>query len=299
VFVRIINYYANGNPVAYTVRPTFVDTVAPVAKVAAPAANATDVSQWIAPVATFNEPVLGVSSATVRLRDMETLRVVPATVRYDSARREVRLTPTTRLAGHHPYRFELTPGIRDLGGNPVASTRVRFKTSLYAFRDIQGTAYAGAIQWLAARAIVPGCGSERFCPTTNANRTMTAVVLDRALDLPATARDHFTDDNGRKHEDAINRVGAAGLITACGPAKFCPRNHLRRGEVAAILARAFDPPATDQDFFTDDDGAAFEDAVNRVAAAGLMDGCGTTTFCPGRFVRRQELADAVHRALTD
>ena len=53
------------------------------------------------------------------------------------------------------------------------------------------------------------------------------------------------------------------------------------------------------DFFTDDEGKSYEDAVNRATAAGLMTGCGSTTFCPGRFVRREELADIFYRALAD
>ena len=53
------------------------------------------------------------------------------------------------------------------------------------------------------------------------------------------------------------------------------------------------------DFFTDDEGKSYEDAVNRATAAGLMTGCGSTTFCPGQFVRREELADIFYRALAD
>ena len=34
-------------------------------------------------------------------------------------------------------------------------------------------------------------------------------------------------------------------------------------------------------------------------AAGLMTGCGSTTFCPGQFVRREQLADIFYRALAD
>ena len=299
VFVRVLNFYANGNRASYSVTPRFVDRVPPVATFRVPTAGAVEVTQWIVPVATFNEAVQGVSSATVRLRDMETLELVPASVSYDSAGREARLTPATHLRGNHPYRFELTPGITDRAGNPLELTRTGFTTSLYAFRDIQGTPYAAEIQWLAVRHIMRGCGSERFCPTRNASRAVTADVLDRALGLPPTGHDYFTDDDGGQHEGAINSVAEAGLMTSCATARFCPRDSMRRGILAATLARAFDLPATREDFFTDDEGKSYEDAVNRVTAAGLMTGCGSTTFCPGGFVRRQELADIFYRALAD
>jgi type VII secretion-associated serine protease mycosin len=299
VIVRVFNYYANGNRIAYTVTPKFVDTVAPVATIRAPAAGSTEITQWVSPVATFNEVVQNVSSSTVRLRDMETNQLVPASVSYDAARRQVRLTPADRLDGHHDYRFELGAAITDRRGNSLAPTHARFRTSLYAFRDIQGTPYAAQIQWTAVRHIIPGCGSERFCPTTSANRAVTALALDRALDLAPTSRDYFTDDEGMPHEDAINRVRAAGLMTSCATARFCPRDPVRRGHMAVILVRALDLPAVPGDFFTDDEGKSYEDAVNRVAAAGLMTGCGSTTFCPTQYVRRQELADIVYRALAD
>jgi hypothetical protein len=69
--------------------------------------------------------------------------------------------------------------------------------------------------------------------------------------------------------------------------------------MAVILVRAFGLPAASDDFFTDDEDRANEDAINRVAAAGLMTGCGPTTFCPGAVVRRQELADIFYRALAN
>jgi subtilisin family serine protease len=297
VMVRVRNFYANGNRAPYTVRPTFVDNVAPVARVASPVSGAVEVSQWIAPVATFSEPVQGVSSATVRLRDVETLELVPASISYDAARRQVRLTPSGRLLGNHAYRLELTSNITDLGGNPLQGFKVPFATSNYAFRDIQGTRYAAEIQWLAERGILPGCGSERFCPGQSTNRTAIAIVLDRALDLAPTNRDYFTDDEGHRQEDTFNRVRAVKLMAACAPSRFCPGNVVRRAELAAIVARAFDPPATAEDFFSDDEGKPYEDAVNRVVAAGLMDGCGGTSFCPDTIVRRQELADTFYRAL--
>ena len=299
VYVRVLNYYANGNRLTYAVTPTFVDTVAPVATIRVPVNGATEVTQWVTAVATFNEVVQNVSSSTVRLRDLGLNQIVPASVTYDSAKREVRLRPTSRLTGHHDYRLELAAAITDRAGNRLAPSQAVFTTSNYAFRDIQGTPYAAQIQWVGVRHIVPGCGFERFCPTGKANRMATAVALDRALDLPATNQNVFTDDDGTRHEGAIDRVAAAGLMTGCATARFCPRDFVRRSEMAVILVRAFDLPATPSDFFTDDAGKSYQDAVNRATAAGLMTGCGSTTFCPGQFVRREELADIFYRALAD
>ena len=65
-----------------------------------------------------------------------------------------------------------------------------------------------------------------------------ATFLDRALDLPETDEDFFNDDNGIVHEDAINRIAAAGITTGCDPHKYCPKAIVNRGQMAAFLHRA-------------------------------------------------------------
>ena len=93
-----------------------------------------------------------------------------------------------------------------------------------------------------------------FCPKDPVNRGQMATFLDRALDLPDTDEDFFTDDNGIPAEDAINRIAAAGITTGCAPDKYCPKKSVTRAQMATFLDRAFDFPDTDEDFFTDDDG---------------------------------------------
>jgi hypothetical protein len=85
-------------------------------------------------------------------------------------------------------------------------------------------------------------------------------------------------------------------MDACAPRRFCPKQDVRRGVMATIIAGAFDLPPTSRNFFSDDQ-KSFEDAVNRVAAAGLMTGCGGTRFCPGKVTERGELAAILYRAL--
>ena len=299
VLVRVVNYYANGNRNSYSVTPTFVDTVAPVATIRTPTPDATGVSQWIVPTATFSEAVSNVTSGTVRLRDLSTLDLVPASVAYDASRREVRLTPSRHLDGNRTYRLELTPNIIDAGGNSLALTRARFTTSSYVFSDIQGTKHAVEIQWLGVRKLVTGCGSGRFCPSRDVVRTAAAVFVSRSLALPPTTVDYFTDDDGRSQEDSINRVAAAGIIQPCAPGRFCPGAEVRRGEMAAIVTAAFDLPPASRDYFTDDEGRWYEDAINRVTAAGLMSGCGGTKFCRGGSVSRGEFAAILYHGLND
>ena len=73
---------------------------------------------------------------------------------------------------------------------------------------------------------------------------------------------------------------------------------MTRGQIAAFLVRAFDyevPP--DVDSFTDDDDSVFEDDIEALAAAGITTGCGNGRFCPGKPIKRSNLAVFLVRAL--
>ena len=164
--------------------------------------------------------------------------------------------------------------------------------------DWSGTAFANDIAWMFDNGITSGCMPGRlYCPNDLVNRAMMALFLDRAFDLPRAYRDFFTDDEGLIHEGAINSVARAGIIRGCDPTRFCPGLRVTRGAVASFLSRALDLPPASADYFNDDDGTAHEDAINRIAEAGIAQGCTTTRFCPNRNVTRAQLARFLHRAV--
>jgi hypothetical protein len=126
-----------------------------------------------------------------------------------------------------------------------------------------------------------------------------AAFLDRALRLPATTRDFFTDDETLSFEPAINRLAASRITLGCSPTRFCPSGLVTRGQMAAFLDRGFHLSATTTDFFTDDETSIFEGAINRLAASGITKGCSPTRFCPTANVTRGQMAAFLQRALTD
>jgi uncharacterized protein YkwD len=113
-------------------------------------------------------------------------------------------------------------------------------TSTNFFRDDDGTTHELAINRVAAAALTTGCGTDRYCPTHGVSRAQMASFLDRALGLPKTSLDFFTDDDGTTHEGAINRVAAAGLAYGCTTTRFCGDRVLTREQMAAFLRRAFE-----------------------------------------------------------
>ncbi len=69
--------------------------------------------------------------------------------------------------------------------------------------------------------------------------------------------------------------------------------------MAAFLNRALHLPATNTDYFIDDDGTLFENDINRLAAAGITKGCNPPVndkFCPVDTVTRGQMAAFLHRS---
>ena len=174
------------------------------------------------------------------------------------------------------------------------------------FVDDDGNVHEGGIEAIAAEGITKGCNppvNDRYCPSRSVTRGEMAVFLSRALGLPATGQDFFSDDSGHIFESGINRLAAAGITQGCNPpanTRFCPDRAMTRGEMAAMLVRAFGYPASSQNRFTDDNGHIFESLINRLAAAGITQGCNppaNTRFCPDQRITRDQMATFLTRAL--
>ena len=163
--------------------------------------------------------------------------------------------------------------------------------------DAKFSSFKIDIEWVFAEGITAGCSAERYCPDNPVTREQMAIFLDRALDLPATATDFFSDDAGRTGEAAINRVAAAGITSGCAANSYCPTTNVSRGQMASFLARAFDLPTATTDYFTDDDGTTHEANINRIRLAGITTGCTPTTYCPNPSVTRGQMAAFLRRAL--
>ena len=131
-----------------------------------------------------------------------------------------------------------------------------------------------------------------------------AAFLARALSLTDRLDNPFTDDDGSVFEADIEKLAAAGITRGCNPPvndMFCPDEAVTRGQMAAFLVRALGyRDAGDGDLFTDDDGSIFEDAIDKLATAGVTRGCNPPVndlFCPNAVVTRGQMAAFLHRAL--
>jgi len=110
------------------------------------------------------------------------------------------------------------------------------------FTDDEGSVHEPAINRIAAAGVTGGCpqGPTLFCPNGEVTRGQMATFLVRALEIPSTTADYFTDDEGNIHEPRINALRAAGITHGCMNVEtlYCPNGLVTREQMAAFLYRA-------------------------------------------------------------
>ncbi|MCZ7533292.1 MAG: S8 family serine peptidase [Acidimicrobiia bacterium] len=174
-----------------------------------------------------------------------------------------------------------------------------------SFIDDDDSIFQTEIEWLKTQGITLGCNpplNNRFCPKQTLTRAQLAAFLSRALNLQGQLDNPFTDDDGSIFEDDIEKLAFAGITLGCNPPAndhFCPNKILRRDQMAAFLGRAFgyvDVGAGN--LFVDDDGSVFEMDIDRLATAGVTNGCSPGHYCPSNNVTREQFAAFLFRAFT-
>ena len=163
--------------------------------------------------------------------------------------------------------------------------------------DWENHPLAASIAWAFQAGITSGCDVLVYCPGASVTRAQMAMFIDRAMTLPPTDQDFFTDDEGVTGETSINRLAAAGITGGCAPGRYCPKARVSRGQMATFLVRALSlPPATTPNYFDDDDGSTYERSIDSLAEAGITGGCAPRRFCPAAPVTRAQMAAFLHRA---
>ena len=149
------------------------------------------------------------------------------------------------VPGSPTYDIDVMPAT---GGTPTAIGATANKETspdwqavpAFPLVDARFSTFKADIEWVFNEGITKGCSAERYCPTDAVTREQMAIFLDRALALPTTTTDYFSDDNGTTHESNINKVAAAGITSGCTPTTYCPSADVTRGQMAAFLRRALE-----------------------------------------------------------
>ena len=114
----------------------------------------------------------------------------------------------------------------------------------------------------------------------------------------------FVDVVGHFAEDAIDCLAHYGVTRGTSPGLYSPDSLITRWQMALFLVRAAGPagitlPAVADQGFTDIDlkALSIRDAINQLAALGVMRGTSATTFTPDGVVTRRQMAVFLYRFL--
>lgn len=104
------------------------------------------------------------------------------------------------------------------------------------------------------------------------------------------------------HEDSVDCAAAEGITVGFPDGTFRPALPVPRDQMASFVARVLEaagvglPAASDQGF-TDVAGNVHETNIDRLAAAGIVEGFPDQSFRPGQPVFRDQVASFVLRAV--
>jgi hypothetical protein len=156
-----------------------------------------------------------------------------------------------------------------------------------------------------------GGGRTALQPRADVSRAAMASFIARTLlvagvQLPPPSLEPFYDvPQGSAHEQAVQRLRAAGIVNGRGPATFAPADPVSRGQTAALLLRAAAfargvPPASlarESSPFTDVAGTTHAAAIGGAHALGLVRGVTSTRYAPGATTTRAQMTSLLVRTL--
>lgn len=116
-------------------------------------------------------------------------------------------------------------------------------TGASRFADVDaGHWTAPHIERFAELGVTLGCAAEplRYCPDSAVTRGHTAAFLVRAFELDDAPSAGFADTTGHSFETEIDKLAAARITLGCAadPPRYCPEQHVTRGQMATFIARA-------------------------------------------------------------
>ncbi|MCP3761428.1 S-layer homology domain-containing protein [Domibacillus sp. A3M-37] len=167
-----------------------------------------------------------------------------------------------------------------------------------SFSDVTSP-YKEAVNYLVEKGITTGYSKTEFGITGQIKRVDMAIMLAKALELntstaPASG---FTDVPDRG-VGAVNALKAAGLVNGKTTKLFGSNQPMTRGEMALILARAYELNDTSSALTFTDVPDRYEAAVKALVKSKITNGQSATRFGTNTPIRRGEFAIFLYRAET-
>lgn len=169
------------------------------------------------------------------------------------------------------------------------------------FKDIiSAHPYYDILHEMRDQGIITGYNDGTFKPYVKISRQHAAVLIQRVKTLtPKVGLKAYKDiPKSHPYYKAIMQLQQTGLIKADSNGNFNPNKDLTRGEMALILANAFDLKATKNHPFKDVSQTSEEGkAIAALYEADITTGYDDTTFKPNEPLSRAHYAVFLYRAL--
>ena len=145
--------------------------------------------------------------------------------------------------------------------------------------------------------------SDWFAITVPPPPPVTARPITTACPEGEVPRDVFDDvDPDSVHALAVDCVAWREIAEGTSATTFSPNTSVTRGQMASFVARFViaaggSLPEDPADAFDDDEDSVHEDAINQLAAVGIVRGTGVRTYEPSTRIDRGQMASLIARAL--
>ncbi|WP_171038250.1 S8 family serine peptidase [Aquibacillus sediminis] len=164
------------------------------------------------------------------------------------------------------------------------------------------TTYQEEIQYLSEKGIIHGYPNGVFKPTDEVTRKHAALMIVRALDIETDAQveQTFTDvPPSMEGYEEISAVTALGYFDEIYQGeRFEPHKPLTRGEMAFILAKAFELEGqSDEKTLSDIEGYWAEDSIHALNNAEVTKGYHDGTYRPDTTLSRLHFSIFMYRAM--
>ncbi|NSL53252.1 S41 family peptidase [Calidifontibacillus erzurumensis] len=218
------------------------------------------------------------------------------------------IKPKNLLDANSRYLLMIDSGAQDYVIEFETSDKIEKEEKEVNFADIKiGDFFAGPAIVLHNEGLLKGIGQNQFGPYAGVTREQAAVFFARILDLHTDEVEDpgFKDvQPGSYYYSSVAAVKKLGIMQGKSKDRFGTGDVLTRGEMAALLVRAFQLENVKNGNggeavlpFVDVKKSAFYNDILKIYQAGLASGTTKTTFSPEKTVTRGEFVTFLYRTI--
>ena len=179
------------------------------------------------------------------------------------------------------------------------------------FTDVTGGVHEPAINCIAAFYIALGSGAGEYDGSSPVTREQMATFLTRSLarvrpsvftlpELDPSDDGPFGDEVTGVHGNAVDQLYEVGIVAGQADGTFGATNNVNRQQLATFVVRTIEEVTGEelpQNASFADVSGTHQDAVEKLATVGILQGTGPDTFDPNSDVTRAQMATILARAL--